>query len=480
MHKSLKFKFLILLMLMVATTALFVATKNRSVKPVKTVVEPIAVNVEGTIFSGIKDEPVHMELLFDKHMLVEYDNTVYNRKLAKASAILCGDSYFKPKDLERGTQNRVLYEGENVEEYEITSLLKRLGFDDVEFIITSDVREYETDVEDNATFLMAYSNIDNEYDSFVFVVRGCFTVGEWNSLSDIGYNDESYVMLTGEHDEWKEYDLYKSMDVASNRAMEFIDEFVSEHDDPQRDNVALITGHSRGGSIANIVGRNLEDNILFKSFTYTFNGLGVDVNAKDKEYKTIYNIYDPRDLFVDVYPFKDGSMQRYGTDISVDDADYIDEEYKKITGRDMTPTLSFELLAKYKELFGDYFDSRTSLYEEKTITEQYETLQEAEDRVEQINNLRLPENLALETLCKVSEAQKEGNDYTVTIAYSNGAIARCLTKIFSFGGVGYDNAAALFKGDEKALDLMEFVATNVSMIPGGHQLINDYIVASHE
>ena len=155
------------------------------------------------------------------------------------------------------------------------------------------------------------------------------------------------------------------MDVASNRAMEFINEFVSEHDDPERDNVALVTGHSRGGSIANIVGRNLEDNLLFKSFSYTFNGLGVDFNAKDKEYKTIYNIYDPRDLFVDVYPFKDGSMQRYGTDISVDDTDYIDEEYKKITGKNMTPTLSFELLDQYKVLFGDYFDSRTSLYEEK-------------------------------------------------------------------------------------------------------------------
>lgn len=473
-------KFIVSLLVVLLGLSACAKSNETVVEETKLEVEPLKVSVEGSIFSGIKDEPVEMELVFSKDMLVEYDNNVYHSDLAQAGAILCGDTYFKTKDLEKGTQNRVLYEGEDVENYEITSLLEKLDFSDVRFVESFKQKEYDIDTNDSATFLMAYGDIDDKYDSFVFVIRGCYSAPEWISIFELGSNKSEYEELTGEHPEWSDHSLLKGATVAARRAYEFMSEFMGEHDDPDKENVVLVVGHSRGGAMANLIGKYLEEDDAVKSFTYTFNGLGVDTKELDKEYTTIYNLYDPRDIFANIFPFESEEVKRYGTDITVDVEGIakVDEAYKELTGRDMTSCMSLEDLEEYKKVFANRFSDRESLYESRSIMESFDSLDEANARLEEITKLMgAEEGLGLGVLCSVSDVESADGVYTLTISYCDGAWMQCISKILAFGNAGYEATVSLFKGDEEGVKVADFLRDHLSKVNGGHQLINDYFVA---
>ncbi|MDO5446027.1 MAG: hypothetical protein Q4F31_10465, partial [Eubacteriales bacterium] len=76
-----------------------------------------SVTVQGAIFGGNTDDRIPVEVTFDPKWVTEEDNTRYNSDLAQFAAIVSDDVYFRSKDLEKGTQNRVLYEGENEKDY---------------------------------------------------------------------------------------------------------------------------------------------------------------------------------------------------------------------------------------------------------------------------------------------------------------------------------------------------------------------------
>lgn len=93
--------------------------------------EVYKVTVQGAIFGGASDDRIETEVSYNPEWITENDNTKYNKDLAQFAAILSDDVYFRTKDLDKDTQNRVLYEGENEEEYEWTSFLKHIGFSEI-------------------------------------------------------------------------------------------------------------------------------------------------------------------------------------------------------------------------------------------------------------------------------------------------------------------------------------------------------------
>ena len=111
------------------------------------------------------------------------------------------------------------------------------------------------------------------------------------------------------------------------------------------DKIILINGHSRGGGIANLLGKYFEDlsqtqNI--KPFTYTLASPNVASIKLNNFYTTIFNIVN-RDDLVALFPDSSSFFYKYGHDVEMSIC-----EDTGISGRDMDEVF------QYKSGYGKY------------------------------------------------------------------------------------------------------------------------------
>ena len=271
--------------------------------------------VEGAIFGGQSDDSIAVDVTFDTSWLTKKSNTKYNAELAQFCALLSADSYFRTKDLDKQRQNRVLFADADAAEYDFTSFLTSFGFTEAEHFESYLAQTDPTDTNDSVTLNIGHQTVDGKYDVYAVVIRGCFSAGEWKSAFDPGCESAGYEAMTGGHPEWTDSAAFKGVDVAANRAIAFIEDFMSRTGDAALPDRLLITGHSRGGGIANLLGAHFENDADVTSYTYTFNALGVTLAEDAADYSTIFNIYDSGDFFIAGLPFADGGFVRYGRDM---------------------------------------------------------------------------------------------------------------------------------------------------------------------
>lgn len=441
------------------------------------------VTVQGAIFGGSGTDSIEAELTFNPDWITKDSSEKYSAELAAFSAIVCDDTYFREKDLGRGTPNRVLTEGEDPEQYERSVLFETLGFTDVRYIESFKEKEYADDPNDSVTMTLAYTDMADKCDTFVVVIRGCFSSSEWYSIFDPGCDDEAYFGMSGEHSDWTDTTVMKGVDVASVRALEFIRGYIAEHDDPSRKNCVLVTGHSRGGSIAQKVGSELEDDPDVKSVTYTFNSAPVTTDPHAADYKTVFNIFDSGDFFSNVLPFGNGGWYRYGKDMSLAIADSADmlAEISELKGRDDYACASEDFLEEYGAAFGAIFPDRASLYETRSFTETFGDLAEAEERRLQLEALIGSDaGLGTEAFTSVSETVTlPDGGFSVTVEYCDAALLISIGRILSYGASMQTAAKELFAVNEDFCDLTDLIMENAASISGGHLLINSYVLAKH-
>ncbi len=440
-------------------------------------------HVEGSLFGGKSDDSIAVDVSFDSKWITKNDNTKYNKDLAAFSALCSADSYFRVKDYEKGTQNRVLFDDEEESSYEFTSFFKKLGFTDVRHVESFSEKEYASDSNDSVTMTMAYANVDNKYDMYVVALRGCFSSGEWISVFDPGCDGASYIGLTGEHPEWTDKNHFKGMDIAANRADEFINEFMEANDDPECPDCILFTGHSRGGSLANILGAKYEKAGEAKTYTYTFNTAGTTCSEDAAEYKTIFNIFDSGDFFFDPLPFGNEHFVRYGTDLTdnISGNEEILKEIGDLKGREDYISAGSETIEAYHSLFGSVFPDRASVYEKKEVTETFATKEEAQAKADELQNLIGKENgLGLEGLCKLQDITETADGkYALTMEYSGAAILVGYSKLLAYGASVYEPLTALFAQEQAVCDIAALLADNLAGISGGHQIANSYVLSQH-
>ncbi len=165
------------------------------------------------------------------------------------------------------------------------------------------------------------------------VVKGTGGNAEWYSNFNIGYD------LT-----------HAGFKTASDKLIENFNHYIASvntHNSPVK---VLVTGHSRGGAVANIVAAQLTDTLGRDNvYAYTFATPNVTVseNAKSDSYSNIFNIINPED-FVSNVPLSGWGYTRYGVDLFLPTV--------SVDTYDNFPILYERMKANFYNMTGEEFD----------------------------------------------------------------------------------------------------------------------------
>lgn len=280
-----------------------------------------------------------------KNMLVDADNTVFNKDLAKLAAIVCFNDVHGELTL---TENI-----KPVQEYK--TIFERLGF-----TTHTTLKPTLTDVDrnDQVKAQVYYQNInskeystpsnDNMRDLFVIKIeyglKELTDYDEWESNIDIGLYDQEYFDKEGNnHDQgWLDNSqYYKSFYIAALRIKPLITQYIANTKKTNKEPIILLTGHSRCASVANILGAMLNKDNTFpnKLFDYPFAPCFTYWGDTDTENNNIFNICNNDDL-VTHFPF-----------------DFITDEGKNLNRHGITKSLSIS-----NSLIGTYQNRTNSTY----------------------------------------------------------------------------------------------------------------------
>lgn len=267
-------------------------------------------------------------------LLTKGDNTQYNKDLCLTSLLLSNSAYYRAGNDAALNKSKVIFNdcvyNSDSPDYDI---YKNFGFLDVtRYDITSDDKINEKD--DVTTIYLAYRPVKLEDNSIVnvysCVVRGTNgTLSEWCSNFDVGTkakaSDIKYPYANASH--WVNSENHKGFDVCAELVMQKLSAYVQTHNaDSEKGigatkNYILVSGHSRGASIANLVGSKIVDsssldNSIFSNFTpftYTFASPNTTTSNQfsNPKYNSIWNIVNTDDV-VPAMPYNCWGFKVYG------------------------------------------------------------------------------------------------------------------------------------------------------------------------
>jgi len=311
-------------------------------------VSPIMNKYEATAYwkgdQKTRDNAVKFEI--DYRKFFDNSNMIYNKDLAVLSSICAFDTYsYNPEDeKEKGKDMTYLnvkskeyaiskktnlpikiskseqfstYVGDNSKKPSI--LLEKLGLEDISNI---KLNCYTKDPDDITEIFIGHLKLrykGKDRNMIVLVVRGTNgTNSEWTSNFDVGAATTQYTSLTGSHPEWTHKANHKGFDVTANRVISAVEKYLNTYS--LNEGSILITGHSRGAAVANLVGKYFEDKKTLKPFTYAFATPNTTTSVKADEYKTIFNVVNEDDM-VPYMPLQKWGFRKYGTvrDISINE-----------------------------------------------------------------------------------------------------------------------------------------------------------------
>lgn len=146
------------------------------------------------------------------------------------------------------------------------------------------------------------------------VIRGTNgTLDEWQSNFDVG-NTENYNSFS----EWRNKSNHMGFDITAYRLRLKLNSYLSTYCnnlDEGVETVYWITGHSRGGALANVLASNLASTNEVFCYTFATPATTTSSGAKNATYNCIFNILNADDL-VPHLPLSAWSFQRYGVDKS--------------------------------------------------------------------------------------------------------------------------------------------------------------------
>lgn len=272
----------------------------------KTKTQPRTLNLVTTPLSAggaISLKPYNID--FDDD-LFSIPPTKFSEKLAKTSIVLASSAY----EYDKAINN-----------------LESLGFaHNAKF-------NYSKDYDQTAVGMIISSQEMEDTTLVAVVLRGTFAK-EWYSNFEIGRN----VNQTKTHEGYK---------TATEFALDKLDMYMVNYGIDRDHCKFLITGHSRGGAVANLMAKSLvdmygTDNVY--AYTFASPNTTTSSEAKDPHYSNIYNFVNPEDFITQV-PLKSWGFTKYGRTIVFPDADtsvnydkfisIVKEKYQQYSGREL-------------------------------------------------------------------------------------------------------------------------------------------------
>lgn len=191
-----------------------------------------------------------VDFTFSPESLIQMDNKVYSKDIAKFASCISADAY-DTTSLYLNFKSSPASASDNV------TIYKSLGFADAEqFRFASS--DFSEDINDISNFVLSHKNIKTdtkEYELIIAAIQGTnSSIEQWISNFDIGADSSEYTSETGFHPEWTDKNYHKGFYVASSRVSAKINDYVATKISPSAEKIILITGHSRGAAIANILG----------------------------------------------------------------------------------------------------------------------------------------------------------------------------------------------------------------------------------
>ena len=184
--------------------------------------------------------------------MVDGSSEEYNHTLATSLCVLCGAAYVdtKPENITKTLIN--MGYGENFFSSYITPT--REENDSVGYVIAN--KEYD------------------RYDLVTVIIKGTSEDSEWYSNFNIGDGE-----------------IHEGFNIAALKLYSDLEKYISTLGD--NDKKFLITGHSRGAGVANIVAKMLNESSYADKkdiFAYTFASPLVSLDACTEGYENIFNI----------------------------------------------------------------------------------------------------------------------------------------------------------------------------------------------
>ena len=268
------------------------------------------------------DKTCNIDFVMDYRNLIDGNNKVYQKDLSELSILYASDVY---DNLYIELNQGII--GGNDDPKTFGNLL---GLKDTACYEIK-ASDYSVDKDDVTEFFVGhkkinYNGVDNEV--IVVSVRGTNgTNAEWSSNFDVGADTPEYYAATGsEHPDWVNKENHKGFDVSANRVLNILEEYIYTNVDADAKKSILITGHSRGAAIANIIGAHFEDDPNYRSYTYTFATPNSTTSTYASNYKTIFNVKNKDDI-IPYLPISEWGFTNYGVTKSISVAEYYENKW---------------------------------------------------------------------------------------------------------------------------------------------------------
>lgn len=249
----------------------------------------------------------NVDFVMDYKALIDGSNKTYSKDLAKLSILYASDIY---SDLYIEFTSGATGGTDTA-----TNFGKKLGLQNVKSYKIS-ASSYSVDKDDVTEFFVGHKNIIYNgvvREVIIVAVRGTNeTNAEWSSNFDVGADTKEYYDIMGtSHPHWKNKLNHKGFDVAANRVYEKLATYISSYVDADAQTSILLTGHSRGAAIANILAQMYTDNTSYKTYGYTFAAPNTTTAKNAATYKNIFNIINKDDI-IPYLPLTEWGFTNYG------------------------------------------------------------------------------------------------------------------------------------------------------------------------
>lgn len=201
------------------------------------------------------------------------------------------------------------------------------------------------------------------------IIRGTNgTLDEWQSNFDVGSTAE-----TPRHNEWTDGTNHRGFDITANRLNDQLKDYLDLYCSGT-DIKLWITGHSRGGALANV----LADKRIAAGYTvycYTFASPTTTVygGAHQSKYDCIFNIINEDDL-VPQLPLSTWNFRRYGIDKTMSVEDSCAGEWDRLVSNALTYTSRPTSMQNTVSALQGVSSSRENCYVYRTDTSGYHSI----------------------------------------------------------------------------------------------------------